>query len=287
MRWPFEQVDAGGIRGELYLPETPGPWPSVVILNSSAGLCDTRERFYARFFAARGLAALAVDSFGPRGLRETTGDQGRFDDRDMERDAFAAHDLLAAEGRFAPDRIAVMGVSKGGLAALNTGMLARRTWLGRSGPDFCRRAALCPPAHMQMRDARTDGRPLLVLLAGLDDYTGVAGPLAYVERLRAAGALVAAEVLPGAHHAFERLGPPLFLAQAENFAHMLFFVEDDGSITEAASGERMSREEYLSRRGRWRRLGGHAGGGTAELRGQVAARLLRFFLDSDSSTQGG
>ncbi len=78
---------------------------------------------------------------------------------------------------------------------------------------------------------------------------------------------------------------------------MLFYVEDDGSITEAESGERLSREEFLLRRGRWRRLGGHAGGGTVELREQVAARLLRFFLDeADSdgaapeaarSTQGG
>jgi len=272
-----QYVELGEALAELYLPDVGvGACPTVVILNSSAGVCDIRERYYARFFAASGVATLVVDSFAPRGIKETTTDQSQINDMDMERDAYAAFDFLAADPRFNTRHIAVMGVSKGGLAALNTALLARRRWFNRPPRDFYARVALVPPAHMQQRDARTDGQPLLILLAEKDDYTGTDGAVNYAARMIAAGnKAVRVKVYPGAHHAFERTGPPLYLAQAENYAHRLFLVEDDGAITDE-DGRRMSLETFFDRRGEYLTLGGHAGGGTEEFKECVATDILHY-----------
>lgn len=272
-----QHVELGEARAELYLPDVgAGAWPTVVILNSSAGVCDIRERYYARFFAASGVAALVVDSFTPRGIKETTVDQSQISDLDMERDAYAAFDFLAADPRFNTKHIAAMGVSKGGLAALNTALLTRRRWFNRPQRDFYARVALVPPTHMQQRDARTDGQPLLILLAEQDDYTGVEGACAYAARMAEAGnAAVRVKVYPGAHHAFERTGPPLYLAKAENFAHQLFMVEDDGTIADE-TGQRMSMATFFDRRQEYMTLGGHAGGGTEEFKQRVATDILHY-----------
>ncbi|MDR3043282.1 MAG: dienelactone hydrolase family protein [Desulfovibrio sp.] len=272
-------VKVGNATGELHFPYGTGtPWPGVVILNSSAGVCDTRERFYARFLAARGIAALVVDSFTSRGIGQTTADQSLFDDMDMERDAYAAHDLLAADPRIALGNIAVMGVSKGGLAALNTALLVRRHMFDRPRHDFSARVVIVPPAHLQHRDARTDGRPMLMLLAGHDDYTGVAGPVEYARRMIAAGNPgIKVRVHEGAHHAFERTGPPLYLPGAENFSHRLFMVEDDGSITDEA-GHHMGPQAFSASRRTYVVLGAHAGGGTDELKETVATEILHFLV---------
>jgi len=272
------EVNDPGLRGELYLPtrEAP-PWPGMVVLSSSAGLCDARERYYARFLAGHGLAALAVDSFGPRGIVETMTDQSRLADQEMERDAYAAFDRLASDPRIDPGRIGVMGISRGGLAALHTGLLARRDWFSRPSFDFAVRVALVPPGHLQQRDVRTDGRPILVLLGGRDDYVGTRAPLSYAARLAGAGGSdVAVKIYRDAHHAWERTGPPLFLERAENYSRCRLYVEDDATLTDTATGRRITPAGFFAERWRHMTLGGHVGGGTDDFKAGAAEDILRF-----------
>ena len=265
--------------GELYLPrKRHAGLAAVVIMNSSAGVCDIRERFYARFLAQHGIAALVVDSFGPRRVVETIQDQSRITDQNMESDAYAAFDYLAGDPRFDARRIAIMGVSKGGQTAINTSLLARRAWFGRSAPDFAASIALVPPAHMQQRDARTDGRPLLVLLAEKDDYTGVVPVLEYAVRMRRTGSKAIKTVIyPNVHHAWELTGPPVWLAKAENYSHCLFFVEENAELTDASDGRHMTVQAFFRDRQRYCALGAHVGGGTASFKEEAAGAIVRFF----------
>jgi dienelactone hydrolase len=264
--------------GELYLPSgDQDKLAAVVILSSSAGVCDIRERYYAGFFASRGVAALAVDSFGPRGITETITDQSRLAEDAMEKDAYAAFALLCAEERVDCRKIALMGVSLGGLAVLRTALTVRRRMFARPERDFAARAALVPPCHIQQRDARTDGRPLLVLLAEEDDYTGVVQPLMYVRRMREAGpADIVLRVYPGAGHCWELAGRPVFLEAAENYSGCLWWQEDDGRLTEADSGRSMAQEEFVLRRREFCALGAHAGGGGREIKQRAAEDILAF-----------
>lgn len=273
-------VNTANLQGELYTPgDTSGYWPAIVIMNSSAGVCDTRERFYARFFAAQGVASMVVDSFQARGISQTITNQSQLTDQDMERDAYAAYEFLAANPQIDAGRVGIMGVSRGGLAALNTALLARRQWFGRPAQDFAARVAVVPPAYMQQRDARSDGRPSLFLLAGLDDYTRVEAARTYASRIAGAGnPNIHVVVYPEAYHAWERTGAPIFLAEAENYSQCRMSIENDTTLTDEQSGRHMTMEEFFRDRNRYRVLGGHAGGGTEEFKLKAAGDILDFFV---------
>ncbi len=280
----YLRIKAGNLHGELYQPrDGAGIHPAIVIMNSSAGVCDTRERFYARFLAEHGFAALVVDSFQVRGIPETTTDQSRIRDQEMEQDAYEAFGFLASDPRIDARRIGIMGVSRGGLAALNTALLARRRWFGRPDQDFAARVAIVPPAHLQQRDARTDGKPLLFLLAGRDDYTGVEAARDYAARIASAGNTgTRVLVYPEAHHAWERTGPAIFLAEAENYSRCRMWIEDDATLTERPAGRNMTMEAFFAGRDRYRVLGGHAGGGTEAFKLRAAEGVLDFFASKTS-----
>src|SRR5689334_15104055 len=60
------------ITADLYRPKVDGKVPAAVIINSSGGISAHTEHYYARILAEHGVAALVVDSFAPRGVRETS-----------------------------------------------------------------------------------------------------------------------------------------------------------------------------------------------------------------------
>src|SRR5512138_73927 len=117
------------LTGSLFVPESRAePVACMVILTSSAGVQRHREYFYAQALNAAGVAALVVDSFTGRGVRRTVADQTLVSAAQMEGDAFAALALLRADPRIDPERIGIMGVSKGGGAALNAAVAVRQHW---------------------------------------------------------------------------------------------------------------------------------------------------------------
>ena len=117
------------VSASLHLPmQAPSPFHCMVILSSSAGVQRHREHFYAQALTQAGVAALIVDSFGGRGVRRTVADQSLVSAAQMEGDAFAALAHLHADPRIDARRIGVMGVSKGGGAALSTAIAVRRRW---------------------------------------------------------------------------------------------------------------------------------------------------------------
>jgi len=261
----------------LFPPAQSGPVPAVVIINSSAGVVDIRECFYGRFLAAHGLAACVVDSFTSRGIRETMTNQSLIRDVEMEQDAYRAFDRLAVDTRIDPRRIALMGVSKGGLITLHTALTVRRVRMNRPAHDFAARVVIVPPAHMQHRDARTDGRPMLVLLGGRDDYTGSDQAREYVQRIGDAGnAGVYVRIYPDAHHGWEKTGQPLFLPDVENYSCMNCFIEDDGALTSGLWPGAWTLDEFFRRRQRFCSRGAHVGGGTAYFKEQVCREILEF-----------
>jgi dienelactone hydrolase len=248
----------------------------MVVLSSSAGVCDVRERRYARLLAARGVAAFVVDSFGPRGIKNTMADQSRFKDEDMEADAFAAFDRLKDDPRIDPGAIAVMGVSKGGHCALATALVAHRRRHGRTAPDFAAHICIVPPCHIQMRNPLATNRPILFLLGGMDDYTGNAQATEYARRLQATGADVTTLTYPKAHHAWERPGQPLWLPDAENYSDCLFWEEDNGDLVHATTGETLTPSDLLRRRREFCHMGAHIGGGGETLARRTIRDILAF-----------
>ena len=267
------------LSASLHLPAPSGrPSPCMVILTSSAGVQRHREHYYAQVLNEAGTAALIVDSFTGRGVRRTVADQTLVSGAQMEGDAFAALALLRDDPRIDPHRIGIMGVSKGGVATLNTAIAVRQRWRGGFPHLFDLHVAICPGATAQHRDPTTHGRPMFFMLAGRDDYTPAPLALEYAERMRAAGnSRIKVKVFGSAHHGWESVGPVFDIKDAENWSCCRNYIEDDGTHFIPAAGRAMSEPEYQT----WARQhcvtrGARAGGGTLELKRRATADLLGF-----------
>ena len=267
------------VSASVHLPmQADRPFPCMVILTSSAGVQRHREHYYAQALNDAGVAAMIVDSFTGRGVRRTVAVQTLVSGAQMEGDAFAALALLRADPRIDPQRIGVMGVSKGGVATLNAAIAVRQRWRGGFDQLFDLHVAICPGATAQHRDPTTHGRPIYFMLAGRDDYTPAPLAIEYAERMRATGnRRIKVKVYSGAHHGWESLGPVFDIRDAENWSCCRNFIEDDGRHFVVAAGRALSEPEYQA----WARIncvtrGARAGGGTAALKARATNDLLAF-----------
>jgi dienelactone hydrolase len=267
------------ISASLHVPmQTAPPFACMVILTSSAGVQRHREHYYAQALGEAGVAAMIVDSFTGRGVRRTVADQTLVSGAQMEGDAFAALAFLRAEPRIDPGRIGVMGVSKGGVATLNSAIAVRQRWRSGFPHLFDLHVAICPGATAQHRDPTTHDRPIYFMLAGRDDYTPAPLAIEYAERMRSAGnRRIRVKVYSGAHHGWESIGPVFDIRDAENWSCCKNFIEDDGRHFVVAAGRAMSEPAYQA----WARQhcvtrGARAGGGSAELKQRATADLIVF-----------
>ena len=266
------------LTASLHMPEAAEPVPCMVILTSSAGVQRHREHFYAQALNEAGVAALIVDSFSGRGVRRTVADQTLVSAAQMEGDAFAALALLRADPRIDPERIGIMGVSKGGGASLNAAIAVRQRWREGFPHVFDLHVAICPGATAQHRDPTTHGKPIFFMLAARDNYTPALLAVEYAERMRAAGnGRIKVKVYGNAHHGWESVGPVFDIKDAENWSCCTNFIEDDGRHFVVAAGRAMSEPEYQA----WARRhcvtkGARAGGGTPELKQRATTDLLAF-----------
>jgi dienelactone hydrolase len=271
------------VTASLHLPSedhlpTPCPSPCMVILTSSAGVQRHREHYYAQALNEAGIAALIVDSFTGRGVRRTVADQTLVSAAQMEGDAFAALALLRGDSRIDPQRIGVMGVSKGGGAVLTSAIAVRQRWRAGFPHLFDLHVAICPGATTQHRDATTTGRPIFFMLAARDDYTPAPLAVEYAERMRAAGnQRIKVKIYGSAHHGWESIGPLFDIKDAENWSCCRNLIEDDGRHFVVAAGQSMTEPEYQA----WARehcitKGARAGGGTVALKERATADLLAF-----------
>ena len=273
-----EEVD---IEAKLYIPKHARfPISAVIIAPSSSGIEDERETYYAKELVKAGMAALVIDSFTPRGLTDSVYDQSLLEAWDVENDAIAALQELVADQRFKPDRIAIMGVSKGGSVAMNTALTARRKWTGVDDVRFAAHVAISPDCTWTTRRANTTGAPMFFMLAELDEQTPVQPCLAQAARIKEAGnKRVETKVYQGAHHAWEELGPaPEYDPKAENYSQCRVWIEDDGRMFSADTGELVPEDDWHA----WAKtncmtLGTKCCGGTLE-RKETATRDIIAFL---------
>jgi dienelactone hydrolase len=171
------------------------------------------------------LAVLAVDSFGPRGVGPNL-PHYRVSFVQMARDAFAARRLLIERG-IAPQRVAVMGLSKGGTAALYA---IDRGLLPGQADRFPVAVALYPPCHLRAR-APSPAGAVFIGLGEKDDLTGVKQCQEIAQAYEGAGAKVVVKLYPDAAHGFD--GNPASIAHVyaggvERFTECTVIVETDG-----------------------------------------------------------
>jgi dienelactone hydrolase len=191
------------IAGELYLPPGNGPFPAVVLMPPCSGRLPLKiEQADGARYNALGYALLAVDSFGSRGFEDGCGGVGS--SVDLVMDAYGALLYLADQRFIDPERIAIVGYSKGGDAALQA--------VGYDGVErlFDRqfRAAIAYYPFCQRQEQVTVSVPTLILVGELDDWTLARDCRAIMTNRKGLGAPMKLVVYPQAHHSFNlKLGP--------------------------------------------------------------------------------
>lgn len=152
------------VYGWLMMPTAPQaapPYPAVVMLHSSIGQ-GTQDWHYASIFREMGFVVLAVDSFHPRGVKKTMKDLTLVTETSMMADAYGALNELSADPRVDPNRIAVIGFSKGGIAALYSAFATSRKALAAADYGFAAHVAYYPWCGVEFYDLETTGAPVLI-----------------------------------------------------------------------------------------------------------------------------
>ncbi|MGN6653115.1 dienelactone hydrolase family protein [Trinickia sp.] len=192
------------ITGELSMPaDGPRVVPAVIILHGSSGV-NRGEGVWAQRMNALGYASFVVDSFTGRGIRNTEKDQTQLAMTADIADAYAALRLLATDARIDKNRIAVMGFSRGGVAALYSALEPFRLAAMEGGLRFAAHVAFYPSCGISYESAHLDGSPILMLVGGKDNYTPAAPCIAYADTLRSRGVPVTLKEYPDAWHGFDR-----------------------------------------------------------------------------------
>ena len=267
------------VKAKLYLPDAPKlPLAAVIISPSSGGVSANREIYYAYELAQIGIAALVIDSFGSRGLWTSVHDQGVLNPWQSGNDAVAGLRWLVADRRFDRDKIGVMGVSKGGIVAMNMAEEVRRRWMRMTDESFAAHIPISPDCTWINRSMRTTGAPIFFMLAELDDQTPASACVEHAERLRAAGnQKIEVKVYKGAHHAWESLGHgPYFDPVAQNFSRCRLWFEDDGTSVSSDGVRVPSGGEFEWVKKNCMTLGTHCCGETSALKRQSTDDLIAF-----------
>lgn len=199
------------VAGYLYMPaNAKGPVPALILKHGSAGLDGPQGdniRRWAQDLNRWGVAAFVVDSFGPRGLSGTGGDQGKLREFADLVDSFAGLKALAADPRIDAGRIGIMGWSRGGSIAMETALeSARLAVLAPADPTFAAHIVFYGAAEPQYRDHATDRAPMLFLHGLADDLVPVGPTQEYADWIKTMGNRVTFHTYPGAYHDFDVAG---------------------------------------------------------------------------------
>lgn len=192
------------LAGELRLPR-PGNerLPVVVLLHGSGGISGYVTD-WEQDLNAMGMATFVIDSFTARGITRTNEDQSQLGRLAMIVDAYRALDLLAKHPRIDPARIALMGFSRGGQAALYASVKRFQRMHSSAGQEFAAYIPFYPGCNTAFKeDEDVANKPIRLFHGDADDYVPVAPCRAYVERLKAKGKDVQLTVYPGAGHVFD------------------------------------------------------------------------------------
>jgi dienelactone hydrolase len=260
------------IGGELRLPPGTEPVPAVVLVHGSAGVGANVDR-WAQELNGMGVAAFLLDSFTGRGIVQTVTDQSQLGSLAMIVDAYRAFDLLRLHSAIDASRIAVMGFSKGGFAALYASLKRFRQMHGTARVEFAAYVSFYPACNTTyLEDEQVTDRPIRVFHGTADDYVSIEPCRNYVQRLRRARKGIQLTEYAGARHAFDNplYAPIRSLPDAVTTSHCLREERSGGEIVNVETGRPFSWSDPCVARG--------ATVGYDPLATTEATKAVKFFL---------
>ena len=203
----FLSGDANGkpvtVAGEFRIAQGTGRLPVVVLMHGSSGVGATTEAWVHQF-NAMGISTFVIDGFTGRGLTVVGPNQALLGRLNLIVDIYRSLDILAKHPRVDPERIVLMGFSRGGQAALYASLdRFNRLW-NKSGAQFAGYIPFYPDCSTSyLSDTEVAARPIRIFHGAPDDYNPVASCKAYVARLADAKRDVVLTEYPDSQHGFD------------------------------------------------------------------------------------
>jgi dienelactone hydrolase len=179
-------------------------------------------------------------------------DQAKLGRLNMIADAYRALELLSRHPRIDRERIAVMGFSRGGQAALYSSVRRFQRMHLAEKPGFAAYIAFYPDCHTTFIDGDDIAeRPIRILHGAADDYNPPAPCRSYVERLRKAGRDVQMTEYPEAHHVFDSpaIKVPTQSPQSQTVRRCRLEEAEGGRIVNGATKQTFTYEDPCVERG--------------------------------------
>jgi dienelactone hydrolase len=191
------------LQGYMRAPDGAGRWPAVILLHACNGNWRQLDQRWAKRIASWGYVTLTVDSFGPRGLKNTCTSGAPVE---LAFDAYRALNFLVQQPAVDPTRIAALGFSQGGWLTLTS---VEHGVVEQSAAHKFRAAVAFYPPCLDFKDDMTV--PTLILTGELDDWTPAVECRSMVDgrddygisRQKGDGVPIRLIVYPGAYHAFD------------------------------------------------------------------------------------
>jgi dienelactone hydrolase len=189
--------------GELRIAQGSGRLPLVILMHGSGGIGANIES-WAKLFNAMGVSTFAIDGFTGRGLVSVNTNQASLGRLNFILDIYSALEVLAKHPRVDPERIVLMGFSRGGQAALYASLNRFHKMWNKSGVQFAAYIPFYPDcATSYSGEIEVAEKPIRIFHGIPDDYNPVASCKPYIQRLREAGRDVVLTEYPDAQHGFD------------------------------------------------------------------------------------
>jgi dienelactone hydrolase len=237
----FLKGDAYGrlttIAGVLRVAQGPGRLPVIILVPGSGGFnanTDVRDRQ----FLLMGISTFTLDPFAGRGIVSTVVDQSQLGRLNEVVDAYRSVAVLASHPRVDPRRIAVMGFSRGGQAALYSSLKRFQKLWNPTGVDLAAYIALYPPCNTTyIDDTDVNNHPIRMFHGVSDDYVQIGPCREYFQRLKTTAKDIEMTEYPDTWHAYDF---PVFSsaptsAQNAQTTHCVLREEPVGQIINVAT----------------------------------------------------
>ncbi len=217
------------LEGYLRHPSGAGSFPAVVLLHGCDGFPEPLDQDWGVKVASWGYVALTIDSFGPRGIKNTCGGGPP---ADMAYDAYRALNFLVQQPFVDPERAVAVGFSQGGWLSLSSVEIGA---IEQASENKFRAVAAFYPVCSAVKGPMTV--PALILTGESDDWTPAETCRKLVNdqddwgisRKKGEGVPIQLVVYPNAYHAFDL---PSLQTPITYFGHHLEF---NKSVTDQSS----------------------------------------------------
>jgi dienelactone hydrolase len=188
---------------ELSIAQGQGRLPVVILMHGSGG-AGGNIGYWQRQLHAIGVSTFVIDGMTGRGFTGVGSHQASLGRLNFIVDIYRALGVLAKHPRVDPERIALMGFSRGGQGALYASVERFHKMWNESGAQIAAYVAFYPDCATTYRDDTTVvAKPIRIFHGTPDNYNPVGTCKAFVSRLKDAKADVELTEYPKAEHGFD------------------------------------------------------------------------------------